>query len=303
MQPADTLGVPLTKSALPVPSAGKIRWLLSLVASLALQAQHKGDTAYLAQPYLVYRVGTHALPKGVEQLGAFHRGETLFVWIRFWEAAPQGQRWTWGTDTLITPVQIPPLPPDSLMPQADFTAPTFSAESPEAESVLSLTWLVGVLMGGLLALVLYPLYRGLLQRIFHQVILRARWWLWLWRWRSFSPEQFPEFCASLKDLLSPHATVHPGSLTLSELRYIHTDPKLHHALQTLWELEYRIHFTRNTTSPDEIINAWRSIWQVLRRIRPSVDRPLILLPPVHRMPDEYAVAGSSLPLHGVPSGG
>lgn len=266
------------------------RWLLYFLGVIPWLAQAGGDTAYLAQPHSVYRVGTRRLPQGVELLSAYHRGETLFAWIRFWEAAPQGQQWIWGGDTMRTVVQIPPLPPDSTMPMADFRIPAQQTELVEAESPPALTFLLLGLMGMLLMLALYPLYRGILQREIHRMGLRLRWWVWLWRWRSPDPARFFDFCAALKALLSPYATVHPGSLTLSELAEVQTDPKLHEALRALWALEYRMSFTTENASPEEIQRVWSEVWQALRRIRPSSNPPLISLPPSRHTPDGYVVA-------------
>ncbi|MCX8111971.1 MAG: hypothetical protein N3E49_02045 [Bacteroidia bacterium] len=244
------------------------------------------DTAYLAEPVLVHKVGTKVLPLGVERLNAFERGETLYVWIRFWEASPEGVRWTWGKDTMITVVKIPPLPPDSLMPLADFSIPP---ERPSAESVeLEVPWsLVFIGLGLVLfGMGLYPLYRPWVYRLMRRLYLWVRWQAWLYRWRKPQPERFLEFIGAVKALLRPYASIHPGSLTLSELASLRSHPALQQMLTRLWQAEYQIAFEDSVPPKEVRVQLWRAAWKTFRRMRLSGSSPLIEPFLTHHKPSE-----------------
>ncbi|MCX7764657.1 MAG: hypothetical protein N2253_07200 [Bacteroidia bacterium] len=253
------------------------------------------DTAYVAQPHLVYKVGTRLLPSGVEKIGSFQKGDTLFVWIRFWEAAPQGMSWSWAGETLSTIVKIPPPPPDSLMPQADFSIPPEAGEKDSEPA--EFPWAVFLSLATLLlaSLSLYSLYKAAVWRLFQQVYLYLRWKRWLFQWRRPDPARFPEFIQAVKALLTPHVPFHPGSLSRSEVLRLEGKPSLQQALLHLWEAEYQISFEQKELSTDKKTKIWRETWKALSSIRPS-PAPLFRLPG-HRMPSEYKEAGGAPPLH------
>lgn len=253
------------------------------------------DTAYVAQPHLVYKVGTRLLPSGVEKISSFRRGDTLFVWIRFWEAAPQGTSWSWAGETLSTIVKIPPLPPDSLMPQADFSIP-FEAGEKDSEPT-EFPWAAFLSLAILLlaSLSLYSLYKDAVRRLFQQVYLYLRWKRWLFQWRRPEPARFTEFIQAVKALLTPHVPFHPGSLSRSEVLSLEGDPSLRQALLHLWEAEYQIIFEQKELPPDKKTKIWRETWKALSSIQPSL-APLFKLPD-HHMPSEYKGAKDAPPLH------
>ncbi|MCS6895655.1 MAG: hypothetical protein NZZ60_05855 [Bacteroidia bacterium] len=259
-----------------------------------LSAQHHTDTFPLAEPVLLFRTGVRTLPSGIERLSSIERGDTLFVWTRFWEAPPEGIQWKWGRDTFRGIIQVPPLPPDSVMPLADFSVPITPSESTGAEAFpLGLLWLL--LGGGLVILGVYPLFRPHLLRGAKKLYLHLRWQVWLWRWRRPMPQRFPDFITAVKTLLTPYTESNPGSWTLAEVRTLTPHSPLSQVLQALWEADYQMHFMNKPLNDAEKTTLWRSAWQALRQVG-SEAKVLSVKPlfPSHHMPSAHERAVSSL---------
>ncbi|MEN3041203.1 MAG: hypothetical protein ABDH66_06680 [Bacteroidia bacterium] len=268
-----------------------------------LSAQKQVDTFPLAEPVLVFRKGLKTLPSGVERLRSIERNETLFVWIRFWEAPPEGILWRWGRDTLQAIIQVPPLPPDSLMPIADFSIPALRSEEESSESFpLALLWISAG--AAVLILGLYPLLKPYIHQSLVRLWLYTRWQIWLWRWRKPAPQLFSEFIQAVKSLLRPHAESDPGSWTLTEVSTLASHTPLAEVLRALWEADYQMHFMRRGLSEAEKVNLWRSTWQTLKRLGPLSTKAILRpVSPGHHRPSAPEGAEMTLPRHASPSNG
>lgn len=227
------------------------------------------DTAALAQPKWVMRVGVGTLPRGVEVLHHYWAGETLYARIRFWETSPAGHIWYWGGETLRTIVQIPTLPPDSLMPQGDFSVPARPMEARNHESD-SFWWLWSVIGGVLLGLGLFPLLKKPLSLWAMRASRVIRFYFWLWRWRKPDPARFEDFTRAVRELLRHHAPFHPGSLTLTELSLVQAPPGLADALKDLWKMDYALSFEQRSLPDSQKVAVWKVVWSHLRQSGPAL---------------------------------
>ncbi len=238
------------------------------VFGVLLWAQQLPDSVALAQSYWLAKVGVSLPPDGPEVLAQKVSGDTFYAWVRFWEG-PGLVEWRWGRDTYRTVVFVPALPPDSLMPLADFSVPPSSASTEEtadfpwegfwiAVAVLLLLLLVGPFIG-----------RGLRGGL-EQLRVRLRWWLFLWRWRPRPGGDLRAFIQAVKALLRPQATFHPGALTPREAQNIQGPPALCQTLCRLLEIEYEMDFAGKVLPPEQCQAEWSSAWQSLRQAAPGL---------------------------------
>lgn len=254
-------------------------WCVKLLLSLSglwAQALYVPDTVSLAEVVEGFAVGTRLLPQGPECLGHTLERETLRVQLRFWEG-PGTVSWKWAGETLRTIVVMGSLPPDSLMPQGDFSVPALSdALTPRDSFPLEWLWI------GLAVVLSAPLWAPAAYRAFRRAVrpwyLALRWRYFLWKWRpAATRNSFSAFLSAVKELLRPHASFHPGSLTLSEAQALQgVSQPLQEALVKLLQVEIEESFLGKGLSFEEKQNAWGIIWRKLREATPSGRETLLL---------------------------
>lgn len=235
---------------------------------LFLCAQPLPDSVALAQPFWVAKRAASTPPQGPEVLAQKLVGDTFYAWVRFWEG-PGPVQWHWGSDTHRTVTFVPPLPPDSLMPLADFSMPLPSDSEREAEAFTGeVLWIAVALL--LLMILLGPFAGQFLRSGLRRLGLVLQWWIFLWRWRPRSGGDFRAFVGAVKEHLRAHAAFHPGALTPSEAQAIQGSPVLRDMLRQLLELEYTMEFAGKRYSPERCHAVWQAAWRVLRQVAPSL---------------------------------
>lgn len=210
-----------------MPTATSLAWLL-----LWMQI----DSVPLAAPHWIATSPTRTLPRGPEVLAQSQQGDTLRLLVRFWEGPGQVE-WYWGQDTYRTAIYVPALPPDSLMPLADFTIP-HQELSPEASTAPSWEWIGIALALLMVSLLLGRFFLHSLRTYGEALWQPLRWQLFLWRWRPKKDGDFRAFLAAVKVFLRPYATFHPGALTPTEAQQVQGPPALRALLRRLVEVEY-----------------------------------------------------------------
>lgn len=239
---------------------------------LLLWAQPLPDSVPLAQPLWLAKASTSTPPQGPEVLAQRLSHDTFYAWVRFWEG-PGPVQWRWGSDTYRTATFVPALPPDSLMPLADFSMPSFPVSAVETDSFAwEALWIgVGLL---LVSIFLAPFVWRAIRPALRRIGLMLRWWLFLWRWRPRPKGDFLAFAQAVKMLLRAHANFHPGALTPQEAQAIQGNPALRDMLCQLLELEYALDFTGRQYSPEQVLAVWQAAWKALRQTAPTLRRTL-----------------------------
>ncbi|MCS7189707.1 MAG: hypothetical protein RMJ66_07450 [Bacteroidia bacterium] len=224
------------------------------------------DSVFLGVPFWTYKKGDLPYPQGPELIEYFIRSDTSWAYLRFWEG-PGKVKWSWGKETLYTYVGVYTLPPDSLMPKADFRVPSFPAKfppiSPERTNLISV-FLALILVG---ALFLPFILRYFREKLYY-LLIPIRWYLFLWRWKPHINGDYEAFIRALGTFLRPFLSFHPGALTPSEIEVLQLPPPLKEALRILKQSEYEIAFLGISRSPQEQYKYWLQAWQNLKKFKP-----------------------------------